>query len=1069
MMPVNSLPDYAELHCQSYFSFLKGASAPEALVERASELGYRALALTDECSVAGVVRAFAQARSKSLHLIIGSTFEISTENSNNWHVTLLAADRTGYAQLCEAISKARARAPKGSYRMIDQDLDDLCHCLAIALPAPANLPAQLEQALETLAPRFESRLWVGQSLLLHARQSAWSSHAQRMAAHYGLPCVALGLVLMARRHEKPLQDMVTAIRLGRRVQDCGFALTPNAEQYLRARLRLAQLYQAQWLEQTIAVAERCQFSLDSLRYEYPQEIVPNGQTPDDYLREQTWAGARNRYPEGVPTAVQAQLDHELALIKELEYACYFLTVYDIVRFARQAGILCQGRGSAANSAVCYCLGITEVDPSSGNLLFERFISRERNEPPDIDVDFEHQRREEVIQYIYSRYGRDRAALTAVAVTYRPRSALRDAGKALGVDAALIDHVARSAAWWEGSQAIESLAESLPAAADHDLFRQWIALSKLLIGSVRHLSQHPGGFVLSQHKLSTLVPVEPASMPGRSVVQWDKDDLDTLGLMKVDVLGLGMLTVIRRALAYVAWRRGLTQFRMQDIARDDAGTFEMISRADTVGVFQIESRAQMSMLPRLKPACFYDLVIEVAIVRPGPIQGGMVHPYLRRRQGIEEVTYPSAAIERVLKRTLGVPIFQEQVMAIAMVAAGFSAGEADSLRRAMAAWRRKGGLEPFQKRLIGGLLANGYSETFAQAVFRQIEGFAEYGFPESHAASFAWLAYVSAWLKCHEPQAFLAALLNSQPMGFYSPSQLIQDARRHDILVLPVDVEHSSVSCTLEYTRQGQLAVRLGLNQIKGLDQQAAIRTEQARERGGAFGHVKSLALRAGLGRGALELLARADALASLAGHRHHAMWQIADAPAQTDLLSQAYEPIAAPLTIEPPSPIENMVADYTQLGYTLGAHPLTFLRRALESQRYLTSQALQQRRHGQLSRACGLVVMRQRPPTAQGVMFVTLEDETGNVNVILYPAVVQRERQLLLHARLLGVIGTWQASDNICHLVAGRLVDETARLTRMHQATGQIETLQSSENIHLASSAAHIGQTRPGLPDTESI
>lgn len=1085
-----ALPDYAELHCQSYFSFLQGASAPEALVERAHELGYRALALTDECSMAGVVRAHSLARQRSVKLVLGSTFAVHEEHASPgqtdgigpWRVTILATDRSGYEQLCEAISRARARAGKGSYRMYASDLEPLQNCLVIALAPPSNSLAQLQNALTWLTPRFASRLWVAQSLLLHAHQASWRSQVQRMAEQFGLPCVATGMVLMARRQDKPLQDVVTAIRLGQPVAQCGYALAPNAEQHLRSRLRLAQMYPAQWLTATIEIAERCQFSLESLRYEYPQEIVPTGYTPNVYLREQTWLGAQKRYPKAIPKAVHAQIERELGLIAELDYACYFLTVYDVVRFARQSGILCQGRGSAANSAVCYCLGITEVDPLNGNLLFERFISRERNEPPDIDVDFEHHRREEVIQYIYTRYGRDRAALTAVAITYRPRSALRDVGKALGVDAGVIDHVARSVAWWERSQALDTLHERLPVPMERAVVEQWITLSRALLGSVRHLSQHPGGFVLSQKRLSSLVPIEPASMPGRSVVQWDKDDLDTLGLMKVDVLALGMLTAIRRALAYTAWRRGLPMFRMQDIARDDRQTFEMISNADTVGVFQIESRAQMSMLPRLRPACFYDLVVEVAIVRPGPIQGGMVHPYLRRRQGLEPVTYPSPAIEKVLQRTLGVPIFQEQVMSIAMVAAGFTAGEADSLRRAMAAWRRKGGLEPFQDRLISGLLANGYDPSFARAVYQQIEGFAEYGFPESHAASFAWLAYVSAWLKCHEPEAFLAALLNSQPMGFYTPSQLIQDAQRHGVEVLPVDVQHSEWLCTLAYRstpveadHAQRPAVRLGLNQIKGLQAQSAMRIVRARQdcptdrrddpadadvteavgnqrhqeplaatRAARpykpFQSVQDLALRAQLDRGSLEQLAAAGALASLTRHRHHAMWEVADAPRRHNLLTQAESAmktpvdLVAPSFIDPPSPIDDLVADYAQLGYTLGAHPLSYLRRALGALRYLPASELKGRWHGQLSRACGLVVMRQRPPTANGVMFVTLEDETGHVNVILYPALVERQRQLLLHARLLAVVGTWQARDNTHHLLAGRLIDETHRLVQLVQS-----------------------------------
>ena len=842
---------------------------------------------------------------------------------------------------------------------------------------------------------------------------------------------------MHRRSRKALHDVLAAIRLRQGVAQCGYALASNAEQHLRTRLRLAQLYPGALLAETVRIADRCAFSLDELRYEYPDEIVPAGHTPASYLREQTWEGAARRYPQGVPDSVSRQILHELDLIDELRYQAYFLTVYDLVRFARERGILCQGRGSAANSAVCYCLGITEVNPANGNALFERFISRERNEPPDIDVDFEHHRREEVIQYLYQRYGRQRAALTGVVVSYRPRSVLRDTGRALGIDADTIEKVAKSHQWWDGKQALMDRLTSAGMDPEAPVSRHWAELAQALMGFPRHLSQHPGGFVLARGLLSRLVPIENAAMSGRSVVQWDKDDLDAVGLLKVDVLALGMLTVIQRALAWVAWRRALPQFRLQDIPDDDAPTYDMICAADTVGVFQIESRAQMTMLPRLQPRQFYDLVIEVAIVRPGPIQGGMVHPYLRRRQGLEPVTYPSQSVREVLERTLGVPIFQEQVMKIAMVAAGFTAGQADELRRSMAAWRRKGGVDKFRHMLVGGLLAHGYTPEFAEAIFRQIEGFGEYGFPESHAASFALLAYASAWLKRHEPEAFLAALLNAQPMGFYSPAQLTQDARRHGVRILPVDVCDSDWECQLrEDPGQARPAVRIGLNQVSGLGQAWAERIVQARRTGPpSFADVRDLALRTGLDQRALNLVADAGALQGLAGHRHLAAWTAAAAVASGGLLREA--PILEDDTPALPAPSEgqDIVADYRRLGFTLGRHPLALLRPQLAKLRFAQAEQLAGCPDGRLARACGLVTMRQRPQTAQGVIFVTIEDETGLVNVIVRPELATRQRRELLHAPLLAVIGTWQNIQGVRHLLAGRLEDHSHLLGVLNTAS----------------------------------
>ena len=1058
-MTTDLLPGYAELHCASYFSFLRGASSPESLVAQAAGLGYHALALTDECSMAGIVRAHTEAKKYDLPLIIGTELRLHRREDISQvfcKIVLLAQNREGYGNLCELITLGRRRAAKGRYLLHPEDVVGITDCLVILIPSIDPCEHALEESIRWLARHFKTRAWVGLTRLHQAQEHAYQSRIQELAAHESLTCVAVGQVEMHKRSRKPLHDVLAAVRLRKPVAQCGYELAMNAEQHLRPRIRLANLYLPALMLETIRIAEMCSFSLDELRYEYPEEIVPVGQTLESYLKEQTWLGAARRYPEGIPEIVSSQLIKELALINELRYEAYFLTVYDLILFARERKILCQGRGSAANSAVCYCLGITEVNPANGNALFERFISRERNEPPDIDVDFEHQRREEVIQYLYQKYGRHRAALTAVVTSYRPRSALRDTGRALNIDPDIIDKVAKSHKWWDGKTGlIDRLVE---AGLDRDAMvtSQWAELAQALLGFPRHLSQHPGGFVLSKGALSRLVPIENAAMADRSVVQWDKDDLDAVGLLKVDVLALGMLTVIRRALTWVAWRRSLPSFTMQDIPDNDRATFSMICKADTVGVFQIESRAQMSMLPRLKPACFYDLVIEVAIVRPGPIQGGMIHPYLRRRQGLEPVTYPSKDVESVLKRTLGVPIFQEQVMKIAMVAAGFTAGEADALRRSMAAWRRKGGVDQFRTRLIDGLLARGYESVFAEAIFRQIEGFGEYGFPESHAASFAWLAYVSAWLKRHEPEAFLTALLNSQPMGFYAPAQLIQDARRHGVEIEPVDVQYSDWDCQLvriaadqaltkhttepviEDRGQDKVIVRLGLNQISGLKRDAADRIVLARSRR-AFEDLKDLAKRAALDAADLKTLAQADALKSLSGHRHQASWDAAAIKLERDLMADTTITETELVLLDEPSEAQSVVADYRHLGFTLGRHPIALLRPALQTLRFATAGTLADYPSGRLARACGLVTVRQRPSTAKGIIFVTLEDETGCVNIIVQPALALRQRRELLQSSLLGVIGVWQNIQGVKHLLAGRLEDQTALL-------GQLNT--TSRNFH---------------------
>jgi len=846
---------------------------------------------------------------------------------------------------------------------------------------------------------------------------------RELGGQSGLPLVAAGDVHMHLRSRRALQDTLTAIRLRTPVQACGHALHPNAERHLRLRMRLAQIYPPDLLAETVKIAERCSFSLEELRYEYPEELVPEDETPASWLRKLTEKGLARRFPNGYSDEVRGLVERELALIAELRYEPFFLTVHNVVEFARNRGILCQGRGSAANSAVCYALGVTEVNPAKQQLLFERFISKERNEPPDIDVDFEHQRREEVIQYIYGKYGRDRAALAATLITYRPKSALRDAGKALDLDARQVDAIAKSIAWWDDRK---DLAERLRDAGfdpASPVMRRLMALAHALLGFPRHLSQHVGGFVISRGALAQLVPIENAAMPERSVIQWDKDDLESLGLLKVDVLALGMLSAIRRGLDYVNTLRGAAITMDSLLLEEDPAVYEMIRHADTIGVFQIESRAQMSMLPRLKPEHFYDLVIEIAIVRPGPIQGDMVHPYLRRRSGREPIDYPNDAVKKVLARTCGVPIFQEQVMQLAVVAADFTPGEADQLRRAMAAWRRKGGLEPFHKKLMDGMRRNGISAEFADRIYRQILGFGEYGFPESHSVSFALLAYVSAWLKRHEPAAFLAALLNSQPMGFYTPSQLVQDARRHGVEVRPVDVTASEWECTLEVLPSSQAAVRLGFLMVRGLAEAAAKRLVEARA-GQPLRSVDDLAHRAALDRRDLKCLADAGVLEPLTGHRRQAHWSVAGVVTGRHILSGAPVAESGPVLL-PPSEGESLVADYASTGLTLGRHPLALLRPRLSRMRFATAGELRQLPSGAPARTAGIVTGRQRPGTASGTVFVTLEDETGYVNVIVWPHLIERQRRELLGSKLMGVEGTLEREGEVMHLVAKRLSDHS--------------------------------------------
>ncbi len=1031
---MSTIPDYAELRCVSNFTFLRGASQPEELVERAKQLGYSALAIADECSLSGIVRAHVAAKKMELKLLVGSQFAIdwgiatSTETTT-FDLTVLACNLHGYGNLSQFITKLRRSAPKGTYHLDISNItgDELTDCVVLASPKRMAEPEQLSSVAKWLLDHFIGRCWFGVDLLRVLTDEMWLHRLREASACSAIPLVAAGDAHFHVRSRKPLQDVLTATRVGKPLTDCGLDLQPNAERHLRTRLRLAQTYPEDLLAETLTVASRCVFSLDELRYQYPDEVIPKGETPASYLRKITYEGAGRRWPKGMPAKVQSQIEHELELIGDLKYEHYFLTVADIVAFARSKRILCQGRGSAANSVICYCIGVTEVDPARMSVLFERFISKERNEPPDIDIDFEHERREEVLQYLYTKYGRDRAALTGVVISYRPKSAIRDVGKALGFALETVDAIAKGHVWWDGKDVKKERLEELGLSVDDLQVRQLLHLTQQLLGFPRHLSQHTGGFVLTKGPLSRMVPIENATMKDRTVLQWDKDDLDALGLLKVDCLALGMLTAIRKSLEFIGTRKGYL-FDMQDIPAEDCATYDMVCQADTVGVFQIESRAQMSMLPRLRPRCFYDLVIEVAIVRPGPIVGGMVHPYLNRRQGKEAVSYPSEALKEALGRTLGVPVFQEQVMQIAMIAAGFTPGEADELRRSMAAWKRKGSLDRYYDKIVIGMTSRGYGKEFAEAIFQQIHGFSEYGFPESHAASFALLVYASCWIKKHHPAEFLAAMLNSQPLGFYSPSQLVQDAKRHEVEVRAVDVIVSDVDCTLEDLPHPP-AVRLGLRIISGLKAETMNRIVEAR-RDRVFDSAEDLARRAHVDHAEMKTLAAADALMRLSGHRRQQVWDASALRSTPELLHEAtFDEDVLEL---PPAPEgEEIMFDYASQGLTLRRHPLALLRDRLTERKLVTAEQLNALPNGRLVHYCGIVTLRQQPETANGTVFISLEDETGVVQVICWKSLRDAQRKELLNARLMEVHGQWQREGDVKNLIAGRLVDLTPLLGRL--------------------------------------
>jgi error-prone DNA polymerase len=1015
----NAVPAYVELHALSAFSFQRGASRPEELVERALGLGYAGLALTDECSMAGVVRAWQQARTLEATdwpLIIGAEFTLH----DGPRLVLLSESQHGYAAICTAITQARRAASKGDYRLGRADFDagtpDSC---ALWIPRTATS----EDELAWLHERYPGRLWIAAELHRDGHDREKLERLSRLSHRYGVPLVAAGDVHMHVRERRALQDVMTALRHQRAVAACGQRLFANAERHLRTRKDLAALYPPPLLRETLVVAERCAFRLGELHYAYPGKLVPDDfGDATTYLRHLVERHLPERWPRGANPTVRTRIEHELAIIADKKYEAFFLTVYDIVQYAKRNGILCQGRGSAANSVVCYVLGITEVSPETNALLFERFVSRERDEAPDIDVDFEHQRREEVIQYVYGKYGRERAAIAATVISYRPRSALRDVGRALDVGAEIVDRVAKSLAWWDDSDDLPQRLRAVgvdPAAPSVTL---WLRLARELIGFPRHLSQHVGGFVISDAPLSQLVPVENAAMPERTIIQWDKDDLEALGLLKVDVLALGMLTALRRSFGLQRAFDG-TALQLRSIPQDDKATYDMIGRAETVGVFQIESRAQMSMLPRLRPRNLYDITVQVAIVRPGPIQGGMVHPYLQNRLSGREPDYPDRAVRDILQRTHGVPIFQEQVMQLVVAAAGFTPGEADQLRRSMAAWKRSGGLEKYERRIKDGMAARRYPAEFADRIYQQILGFGSYGFPESHAASFALLAYVSAWLKCHYPAAFIAGLLNSQPMGFYPPSMLVTEARRAGVGVHAIDVRHSDWDCTLEAGPDGKPAIRLGLLLVQGFNAAAAQRIAgQRSER--AFAGVADLARRAQLSRRELDALAAADALHGLSGHRHSARWQARGHEVADGLLRDA--PIVdEPAALPAPREGEDILADYSSTGLSLRRHPVALLRDRLIRARVTANGKLHEKHDGVPVRVAGIVMFRQRPGSAKGTMFMTLEDDTGIVNLIVRPQLIEAEREAVVGAAFLVVQGRLQRQHAVTHVIAERFFDRS--------------------------------------------
>ena len=1046
-------PAYAELQVTSNFSFLRGASHPEELIERACAMGFRAVALTDRNTLAGVVRAYhaakqAKAEEAGLRFIAGARLDLEDGPS----LLCLPMTRAGYGRLARLITDGRRRAPKGECRLWRADVVRAARWSAadqVFVVVPPEEPGpDFPEQLAWYRERLDAPLYLAATHYCRGDDDRRLARLAALADAQGVPLVATGDVQMHDPARRRLHDVLACVRERCTIDAAGRRLAPNADRHLKAPAEMARLFRnhPQALANAVEIAERCRFSLGELRYEYPDEVSDDGRPPQEKLEALAWEGAARRWPDGVPPKVRATVEQELALIDQLGYAPYFLTVDDIVRTARGLGILCQGRGSAANSAVCYCLGITSVDPTRIDLLFERFISAERNEPPDIDVDFEHERREEVVQYIYRKYGRERAGLTATVITYRTRSALRDVGKVMGLSKDVIDRLLSQTSSWSGPVDEARAKEEGLDPSEHRLALT-LALADELRGFPRHLSQHTGGFVVSRGPLCEIVPIQNAAMADRTVIEWNKDDLEALGLVKVDVLGLGMLSCMRRAFELLEAHHGV-RHTLASVPQEDPAVYEMIQRADTVGVFQIESRAQMAMLPRLKPATFYDLVIEVAIVRPGPIQGDMVHPYLRRRKGAEPVRYPSDELRQVLEKTLGVPLFQEQAMKVAIVAAGFAPAEADQLRRAMASFRNYGTVHRFRDKFVEGMTDRGYDQAFAERCFRQIEGFGDYGFPESHAASFALLAYVSSWLKRHYPEVFACALLNSQPMGFYAPAQIVRDARDHGVEVRPVDVNHSAWECTLEPAESTgkqtggrrreparPYALRLGLRQIKGLRKEEA--TLVATARGDGYWSPEDLWRRSGVSRGTLVRLANADAFVSMGLDRRQAAWAAGDVRSEGSLpLFDSARPVRPEPALPAMSAGEHVVADYRATGLSLKRHPVAFLRDRLTGRGVRPAEDLAQLPDGARVAVAGIVLVRQRPGTAREVVFVTLEDETGTANLVVFPTVRERWRRDLLTARLMVCRGKVQAEDGVIHVIAEKIEALNGWLEKVGRADG---------------------------------
>lgn len=1019
----NDRNNYTELQVTSNFSFLRGASHPEEMVMQAAAFGYREIAITDQNSLAGIVRAHVAAKANNVRLLPGCHLVLS----DGPDLLAYPTNTEGYSQLSGLLTRGNLRAEKGECHLLKSDVYEMLRDTRMIMLSPTSLNDLYEfdpsftRQMEEYREAFGTRLYVAATRTYHGDDAKRLYRLSQLSARYNIPVVATNDVHYHHPQRRELQDVLTCIREKCTIHTAGFRLHPNAERYLKTQQEMNRLFQQypDAIRRTQEISEACQFSLDSLHYEYPEELTSDGRTPQEELAYQAWQGARKIFGDSLPDKITTAINYELGFIEKMNYASYFLTVYDIVRFARQQGILCQGRGSAANSTVCYCLGITAVNPVKFDLLFERFISAARNEPPDIDVDFEHERREEVIQYIYQKYGRDRAAIVATVTQQHHKGATRDVAKAMGLSVDTINRLSQSV-WHFSPEEFEEkrIREQGMDPADPHL-RKVLELTQQFMGFPRQLGQHTGGFVITRGKLSDLCPILNARMEDRTCIEWNKDDIDALGFLKIDVLALGMLTCIRKAFDVIKQHYGL-EYTLASIPEDDPGVYEMICHADTIGVFQIESRAQQSMLPRLKPRCFYDLVIEVAIVRPGPIQGDMVHPYLRRRNGEEPVTYPSPELKEILGRTLGVPLFQEQAMKIAIVAAGFTPAEADELRRSMATFKAKGMVSKFHEKLVDGMTKRGYTKEYAQRVFKQLEGFGSYGFPESHAASFALLVYVSAWIKFHYPDAFACALLNSMPMGFYQPAQIVGDAKNHGVEVRPVDVNHSSWDNTLEEKSGNYCALRLGFRQVKGLQEDEL--HHLIANRGTGFTSIQSL-LEKGLSLAVLERLADADAFRSLGLDRRQALWEIAslkDHPIALYSGQTASDPKEKNIVLPTMQPSEHVVHDYASTSLSLKAHPVSFVRDKLQLLHIITTRQLGEGRDGDMVKVSGLVLVRQRPGTASGICFMTIEDETGFANLMIFEKLFEEYRKEILQSKLIMVEGRLQREGEVIHVIVKR-------------------------------------------------